>query len=279
MHITYSTHIKEKKSSKLPLIILFLVVVLITGYHFYNKKNNIKTEELPTETPQDKQEEMEEEVEEEVIVNSAFTTIDGQEVYIAKDLVQRDHVRYPIVIYSHGSTYTVSKNPNNPLTNDLDLYADIFVNGGYIFAASNQHGDNWGNSTAIEDTKKLIQYLEENYNTNGDIYLLGFSMGGLVTLNYAEKYPANIKKIALLAPTSYANAWNSSRVAKIMDIPIKIWHGDKDVNVPYSMTANLVKKLQSLDKTVEVVTIPNVGHFDVDTEYTQDVLNFFNEKN
>ncbi len=277
-----STERKPSSARKSLIFIFILAVLIVIGYFFYDRiitwfstDNNTESNTATMENETEEKEEIKEE--EPIVVDSLFTTIDGQEVYIATDLNPRDNILYPLVIYSHGSTYSVSSNPTNQLTKDLDFYADIFVNDGYIFAASNQHGDNWGNSLAIEDTRKLIEYIDENYKTNGEIYLLGFSMGGLVTMNYAEKYPEDIAKIALLAPTSYATTWNSGRVQNIFDIPIKIWHGNKDVNVPYSMTTNLIKRLQSFEKEVELVTVPNVGHFDIDTEYTLEVLDFFND--
>ena len=100
-------------------------------------------------------------------------------------------------------------------------------------------------------------------------------MGGLPTLNFAAKYPQNIVKIALLAPTSYATSWNSERVSAIKNIPIKIWHGNKDVNVPYSMTTSLIARLKAYDKEVVLETIDGVGHWDVDTERIDDNQTYF----
>lgn len=205
-----------------------------------------------------------------------FEKIDGEMVYIATEdgLNEKDYPR-PVVVYNHGSTFVVNDKEDNPLLADLRLYADIFAKNGYIFAASNAHGDNWGNAQSIKDNKSLVDYINSKYHGSKDIYLLGFSMGGLPTMNFAEKYPENVKKIALLAPTTYASTWKKNRVERIKDIDIKIWHGDKDVNVPYSMTRDFVAMLQKEGKDVEVVTVEGKTHFDVDTEYIEDVLEFF----
>jgi len=264
---------KEPSVERILLYAILLTILFIIGYLLFSK-NSIK--DSNTEKQEKTEDIVEEEEEErEVVVKKIFSTVDGQSVYIAFDENANDEDRYPIVIYSHGSTYTVSEDPSNPLTKDLDYYAEIFVENGYIFASSNQHGDNWGSAQAIEDTMKLIDYLDENYKSSDEIYLLGFSMGGLVTMNFAEKYPERIKKIALLAPTSYVSTWNATRVERIKDIPIMIWHGNKDVNVPYSMTTGLIKKLSSFGKDVELITVEGVGHFDVDTEYTPAIVEFY----
>lgn len=205
-----------------------------------------------------------------------FEKIDGEIAYIATEegLSEKEYPR-PIVIYNHGSTFVVNDKEDNPLLADLRLYADIFAKNGYIFAASNAHGDNWGNAQSIQDNKNLVEHITSKYHGSKDIYLLGFSMGGLPTMNFAEKYPENVIKIALLAPTTYASTWNKKRVERIKDIEIKVWHGDKDVNVPYSMTRDFVAMLKKQGKEVEVITAEGKTHFDVDTEYIEEVLEFF----
>ena len=63
-----------------------------------------------------------------------------------------------------------------------------------------------------------------------------------------------------------------------MDLDIKIWHGDKDVNVPYSMSRDFVARLKKEGKEVPIITSEGKGHFDIDTEYIDHVLEFFQEK-
>lgn len=266
---------KKRPINKGVFTLIILLLIFVVGYFLY--ENILAKEELADDNEYNSKNivaEAEEEIVE-IIPKSEFRVIDGESTYIAYDENAKEDTKFPVVIYSHGSTYTVSEDENNILTKDLDYYADLFVKNGYIFAASNQHGDNWGSNIAIEDTKKLVEFLNSNYNTNDEVYLLGFSMGGLVTMNYAEKYPENVKKIALLAPTSYANTWNSTRVGNIKEIPIKIWHGDRDVNVPYSMSISFINRLKSLGKEVELITVEGVGHFDVDTEFTDAIVEFY----
>jgi predicted esterase len=265
----------NKKSSKSTIffVLLFLLLIFFFIQYIYPKifrketepKNETNIEETTAEVLE----------EEPIEVKELFQDIDGQLSYIAIDTEYGTKTDLPIVIYSHGSTYSVTSNPDNQLLKDLKLYGDAFVKKGYIFAASNQHGDNWGNNLAIEDTRKLIEYLQSNFTSSKNIFLIGFSMGGLPTLNFAAKYPENIVKIALLAPTSYATSWNMERVDAIRNIPIKIWHGNKDVNVPYSMTTSLIARLKAYDKEVVLETIDGAGHWDVDTERIEDILTYF----
>jgi len=271
--------VRKSSPKRLFLFPIFLILLILIGIFLY-KKLTQKEEVVDTISNEQKKEVKEEvvvEPEEPIEVHEIFETIDGQLAYIAVDSKFEKQKDFPIVIYSHGSTYSVTQDPNNQLLKDLRVYADTFVKEGYIFAASNQHGDNWGNAAAIEDTRKLVEYIKSNFATSDEIYLIGFSMGGLPTMNFAEKYPQGIVKIALLAPTTYATTWNSTRVENIRNIPIHIWHGNKDVNVPYSLTTSFIARLKAHGKEVTLVTIDGKGHWDIDTELIPEILEYFKQ--
>ena len=271
--------VRKSSPKRLFLFPIFLILLILIGIFLYKKLT--QEEEVVDTISNEQKEEVKEEVvvepEEPIEVHEIFETIDGQLAYIAVDSKFEKKKDFPIVIYSHGSTYSVTQDPNNQLLKDLRVYADTFVKEGYIFAASNQHGDNWGNAAAIEDTRKLVEYIKSNFATSDEIYLIGFSMGGLPTMNFAEKYPQGIVKIALLAPTTYATTWNSTRVENIRNIPIHIWHGNKDVNVPYSLTTSFIARLKAHGKEVTLVTIDGKGHWDVDTELIPEILEYFKQ--
>jgi predicted esterase len=95
-------------------------------------------------------------------------------------------------------------------------------------------------------------------------------------MNFATTYPELISKIALLAPTTRTSEWDQKRVDKLKNISIKIWHGTGDVNVGYVYTKNFINKVESLGKDINFVTLDNKTHWDVDTEYITDILDFFN---
>jgi predicted esterase len=122
----------------------------------------------------------------------------------------------------------------------------------------------------------MYEYIKENYGIKEKIYMIGFSMGGLPTMNFVTEYPDLVSKIALLAPTTRTSEWDQERVNKIKDVDIKVWHGDADVNVGYTYTKNFVNKLESLGKDIELVTLENKTHWDLDTEYVDDIVEFFN---
>ena len=191
---------------------------------------------------------------------------------------EADEINPPtLILYSHGSNTTVTENMEDPFMQDLKEYGLLFTQYNYIFAASNQHGVNWGSSASIQDTLNLKDWINSNYPIQEKVYLLGFSMGGLPTLNFTTTYPELISKIALLAPSTKTSEWNQTRADKVKDIDIKIWHGNKDVNVPYSSVVYFVNSMEKWGKDIEFITLEGKTHFDIDTEYMEDILTFFNQ--
>ena len=272
---------KRKATNKGILALLLILLLTIPAYLCY--KTFIK-DKLPLEQELIEEEIAEEEIEEEIVEEEVvgdpyqeiFEKIEGQQAYIVVPTKIDEENPPTVILYSHGSNTNVTENMEDQFMKDLQAYGILFTKYNYIFAASNQHDVNWGNSASIQDTLNLKNWIEERYSIQPKVYLLGFSMGGLPTMNFATTYPELISKIALLAPTTKSSSWDENKVAKIMDMDIKIWHGNKDVNVPYTYTYNFVKKVDGLGKEIELITLEGKGHFDIDTEYMEDILEFFN---
>jgi len=264
--------------SDILVLLLFLIVLAIPTYFAY-------TILFPRVEIFDTQENISEEgnESEEVIVDvfdtphyeEIYESIEGEVAYIAVPKKITEVILPTIVVYSHGSNTQVTMDTEDPFMKDLQLYGESFTENNYIFAASNQHGANWGSSQAIQDTLNMVEWLKENYNTQEKIYMIGYSMGGLPTLNFATTYPEMVSKIALLAPTTYSVEWNTERVGKISNIDIQIWHGTADVNVPYSLSTTFVNRLGNLGRAIPLVTIEGIGHWDLDTEYIDELVEYF----
>ena len=259
--------------------ILFLLLLAIPVYLAYQML-------IPTQQPEPEQKQQEQtqdetnaQPEEEPYdgphYEEIFKNIEGQMAYIAVPTNIKEENKPSIVVYSHGSNTTVTSDTDDEFIQDLQKYGELYTKSNMIFAASNQHGANWGSTTAINDTKNMINWIISNYKTSEKIYLLGFSMGGLPTMNFATTYPENILKIALLAPTSRSNEWNKARIEKLANIDIQIWHGTSDVNVPYYLSTTLVSKFKSLGGDIQLITLNGKTHWDLDTEYMQEILDYF----
>ncbi len=263
------------------IILLFLVILAVPIYFAYTILlpklgifNNQKQENTDEENIQE-----EEEIEEYTgpHYEELYDTIEGEIAYIAVP-TRIDKKNPPtIVVYSHGSNTRVTTDIEEEFMLDLQKYGELYTQHNYIFAASNQHGENWGNASSLLDTYNMINWTMEKYDTQEKIYMIGFSMGGLPTMNFATKYPELVSKIALLAPTTRSNEWTSERKEKIDKMDIQIWHGTSDVNVPYSLSISFTNKLKDLGREIPLITLEGKTHWDVDTELMEDILSFFSE--
>lgn len=202
--------------------------------------------------------------------------IKGQYAYIAYPLEIQEDNPPTLIVYSHGSNTLVTNNMKDPFMKDLQIYGEYFTKSNFAFAASNMHGANWGSDESLKDIDNMRTWIESKYLINEKINLLGFSMGGLPTFNYAFKYPNDINLIALLAPTS--RTYTKGQLTSIKNIPIQIWHGDADVNVPLSLSRNLLSTASSFGlKNINLIILDNKGHFDIDMELRKEILKYFTD--
>ncbi len=265
---------RKKKKSNILIPLLFLLLSIL-GYFVYSY---FKEKEQPQDLPLQEVEEPEipeEEIPQGPAYEELFPIVEEQQTYVVVPTNINKKNPPTLIIYSHGSNTTVTANMGDQFMKDLQQYGIFFTPHNYIFSASNQHGVNWGNTASIQDTINLKNWVETNYEIQPKIYLIGFSMGGLPTMNFATTYPDIIDKVALLAPTTKSADWNQSRADKLKNMDIKLWHGNKDVNVPYSYSLSFVKKMEGYGVFIEFVTVEGKGHFDIDTEYMEEILQFF----
>ncbi len=308
------SRITEKSDSTVSKLLILatasvIVVLVLSIIYFFTpryldldtilpEKDTEQTESISETEQQDQDSALESDSlaadEEEVIeVNTTFTypreaavegyeffedleTIEGEKVYIASPLTIDTETPPPMIIYSHGSITYVTHDMNEPFMRDeMREYAKYFTDKGYMFAASNQHGQNWGNAASVEDTRLLVEYINTNYKTNGEIYMIGFSMGGLPTWNYMFQYPTGIQKAAMLAPTSYYSTYTQANFDAIAPIDVQIWHGTNDVNIGITMSRQMVARAAQLGKVIPLVELEGQTHWDVDTELMEEVWMFF----
>ena len=260
--------------------ILFLALIAIPIYFAYTillpRVKIFDTDQEEIEQDSDIIEEEENiELIEGPLYEEVFEEIEGEVAYIAIPRKLRGSKPSTIVVYSHGSNTRVTLDTEDDFMKDLQRYGEIFTKDNFVFAASNQHGENWGNADSIQDTINMVDWIKERYEVNEKIYMIGFSMGGLPTLNFATTYPDIVSKIALLAPTTRSNEWNMERIEKIKDMDIQIWHGTADVNVPYSLSTTFVSKLSSLGREIPLITSDGKTHWDMESDHMEDILNFF----
>lgn len=201
--------------------------------------------------------------------------IEGQQAYIAIPLSYNPDNLPKIVVYSHGSDTTITTNMDSEFMSQMRDYAVFFTSNNYIFAASAMHGANWGSDSAVDAMLKMINWIQADYHAQDEVNLLGFSMGGLAVFKFAFEYPDMVSHLASLAGTTRPKSWTDAQIQLLQAISVKIWHGDRDVNVPYSLSQSFVAKCEKNDVFVELRTVDDGTHYDVDWEFHGEILEFF----
>ena len=140
-------------------------------------------------------------------------------------------------------------------TNEYDFLVDIFKERGYpiycprLFNPQDETDDNW---------KDWLQRAEDALilatNKSSNVYLVGYSMGGVIATHLSTKY--NVKKLILLAPAfEYINLSNATSLLTSFvksDPPIK------KSEMPAVFFPEFVSLVNELRDSVKNVTVPTL---------------------
>jgi len=125
-----------------------------------------------------------------------------------------------------------------------------------IISPQCSEGDWWGNK--VDELVALCDHIADTYAVDKNrLYITGLSMGGYGTWEMVEKHP---DKFAAAAPIC---GGGNTALAKhrLKDIPIWVFHGAKDDEVPIKKSEEMVEALkQAGNKNVKFTIYPETGH-------------------
>ncbi len=101
----------------------------------------------------------------------------------------------------------------------------------------------------MEKTKKEYAVDEKRY------YITGLSMGGYATWALTCKYPDT-----WVAAAPICGGGNPADAAKIKDLPIWNFHGDKDNAVPIKKSQDMIDAIKAAGGNPKFTIYPGVGH-------------------
>jgi predicted peptidase len=133
----------------------------------------------------------------------------------------------------------------------------------------------WGPTTeAGKMALGMLADVEKNYNVDPKReYLTGLSMGGFGTWAIAAEMP---DKWAAIVPICGGVRGNTQKevAEKIKNIPVWVFHGDKDPAVPVQQSRDMVKALKEAGANPEpkYTEYPGVQHNSWDKAYDTDEL-------
>jgi predicted peptidase len=113
----------------------------------------------------------------------------------------------------------------------------------------------------VEKTKKEYKVDDKRF------YITGLSMGGYGTWMLACKYPT---MFAAAAPI--CGGGNPADAAKIKDLPIWNFHGDKDTAVPIKRSQDMIDAVKAAGGNPKFTIYPGVGHNSWDKAYREENL-------
>jgi predicted peptidase len=173
-------------------------------------------------------------------------------LYVPKSSGHESTSSWPLILFLHGS----EQRGNDPaLLQSLDIFSFTQEIGDFPFivvAPQCPRNLTWS-PTMI---KQVLDAVEAEIPIDRDrIYLTGFSMGGYGTWQMAAAYPGIFAAIAPLCGLS-----DLPDVPRLAGLPIWVFHGEKDVNVPIVESKKMVKALKESGADARFTVYPFLAH-------------------
>ena len=134
----------------------------------------------------------------------------------------------------------------------------------------------WGDSTpsampatpsrAMRAVVAAIEQVERDKPIDRSrVYLTGLSMGGYGAWDLAMRMPT---KFAAVVPV--CGGGDPSKAALLREVPVWIWHGDKDAAVPVARSRQMAEALESIGSQARYSELPGIGHDSWRQAYARD---------
>ena len=190
-------------------------------------------------------------------------TLQPYMVYLPPDFDKNK--KYPLLIFLHGS-----ESDETNIVGARDVIPEGFIGLG-PFGRGMTNG--FAIDHAQEDVAESIDAVREDYPIDdANIILSGFSMGGYGVYRTFFETPKKFKAVAVFAGLPYLvtitypdgkptpGFLDEQNLAVFKNLPMFIYHGEKDLNAPFAQTKELIEKLKKVGAKVEFITEPEKGH-------------------
>ena len=217
-----------------------------------------------------------------VFTNATGETLNYRE-YRSKGLMSLK--KYPLVIFLHGagerSTDNVSQLANG--TQYIISYSERTKQPMIFIAPQCPPNQQWVNtpweaashtmpaepSVSMRLTIELIQSMvKKNPMVDAKrIYVMGLSMGGYGTWDAIQRHPE-----LFAAAMPICGGGDPQFAAKIKDVPVWAFHGDKDVCVQPQRTKTMIEAIQKAGGKPNYTAFPEQGHVCWDEAFKDDAV-------
>jgi predicted peptidase len=175
---------------------------------------------------------------------------------------------YPLVLWLHGGegrgndnikqiTRGNEKGTHVWISSDVQSKFPVFV-----LAPQCPVGENWADpelnqpTRALEMSLQILAMVEKQFAIDPDrIYLLGQSMGGLGVWSLLQTHGEKWAGAVVLAAYDHFTA-----PMAISRVPLWVFQGDADQNVPVDLVREMMKQLRKLNADLRYTEYHNVDH-------------------
>ena len=182
------------------------------------------------------------------VLEGHVQTIDN--VSIAYDTYKTNHDE--VVILAHGWFMTKNSNAFTKMAEDFSKYYDVIV------LDFRGHGESSGKYTfgskEVEDIKPVINYAQRNYKK---IYLIGFSLGSLISVDYCSKNNNVDKLILVSAPTDFDKIENNVLSPNAFVPTLKKYEWKRWSSIRFSLSSLRKTKIKPINE-IKKVKIPTL---------------------
>jgi poly(3-hydroxybutyrate) depolymerase len=179
---------------------------------------------------------------------------DGQFLlYLPKGFSQHPAVKYPLLIFLHGSGES-GIDINNVKKHGPPQFLDDRPDFPFIVVSPQAPYPPRGFDPE-EMTVLLSQLLRRLPVDKDRVYLTGFSMGGYATYQWASVHP---ETFAAIAPVS--GAGHPEDACNLRRVPIWAFHGAKDEAVKPESDEAMVNAIKACGGDIKFTLYPDVGH-------------------
>lgn len=187
-------------------------------------------------------------------------------LYFPPDYERATDRNFPLLLFLHGGGEAGGSLEDLQISGPPNMIVEGKEFPFLILAPQHPHKRKFWNTAAV---MQLLDTVINNHRVDRSrIYLSGLSRGGSAAWEMAAQYPDVFAAMAVvcgMTPLPYAS-WLDE------NMPIWVFHGERDSVIPISESETMVKKLEQMGRKVRFTKYPEVGHDAWTKAYENDEL-------
>jgi predicted peptidase len=176
------------------------------------------------------------------------------QLYLPRGFEARAGVRWPLVVFLHGSG-EAGEDVSRVLANGPPRLAAGGAEFPFILASpQTPYGETRGFDPWMLDA--LLDELESRLPVDPDrVYVTGLSLGGMWSYGYASHRP---DRVAAIVPVS--GLWDAGDACRLKGVPVWAFHGGRDDVVPLARDREMVDAVNACGGRARLTVYEDAGH-------------------